>query len=249
MKKIELTPVLTQKKSFLVLCLLGGLSALNIVHSGILPVSSHGAVGKEVHENEKYKNTNHEIRKAVTTMLAKNENALTKQQMPFVKNAYYKKESSVSMLTRIELGRHIRQEVALALAEDRDEIAHSSELSEDALAELIRQAVIRALSSDDQSIQKTESGWVYLGKFKDNKWLGCPLEIGNNMPVKGAEYTINGDVNIRKGSSAHQPVTDVLRANTLVELTDFIKRGNKGHYWAKVRKVKRANKASKVSML
>jgi hypothetical protein len=139
--------------------------------------------------------------------------------------------------------------VVLALAENRDEIVHSSTLSEDELAELIRQEVIRALSSDDQDILKAESGWVYLGKFKGNKWLGCPLEIGNNMPVKGAEYTVNGDVNIRKGSSAHQPVTSVLRANTLVELTDFIKRGNKGHYWAKVRKVKRANKVSKISML
>ena len=236
MKKIKLTPVLIQKKSFLVLCLLGGLSALNIVHSGVSPAF--------LHDNKQHKNNNNEIKTVVAAMLAEDRNSSEKHKMPFVKNAYYKKESSLSMLTRIELSKNIRQEVTLAMAENGDEIAQSTGLSEDKLAELIRQEVMRALSSEDKSIQKTESGWVYLGKFKDNKWFGSPLEIGDNMPVKGAEYTISGDVNIRKGSSAHQPVTHVLRANTLVELTDFVKRGNKGHYWAKVRKVKKSNKIS-----
>lgn len=241
MKKIELTPVLIQKKRFLILCLLGGLSALNIVHAGVSPTA--------LHDNKQHKNNNHEIKTVVAAVLAEDGRALTKHSIPFIKNAYSKKENSLPVLTRIELGKHIRQEVALAMVGDRDEIAHSSALSEDKLAKLIRQEVIRALSSDDQSIQETELGWVYLGKFKDNKWFGSPLDIGSKMPVKGTEYTINGDVNIRKGSSAHQPVTDVLRANTLVKLTDFIKRGDKGHYWAKVRKVKKPNKISKVSML
>jgi len=237
MKKIEFTPVLTQKNSFWVLCLLGGLSALNIVHAG-------ASSAEGVYDNKRH--NNHEIRAVVATILAEDENVPTKSQMPFVKNAYYKKEERGATLTKTELGKSIRKEVALAMASDRKEIAESSLLSEDKLAELIRQEVIRALSADDESMQKNELGWVYLGRFKDNKWFGCPLEIGSNMPVKGEKYIISGDVNIRKGSSALQPVTHVLRANTLVKLTDFIKRGDKGHYWAKVSKVR---KVSKVSML
>lgn len=233
MKKTIFTPVLTQKKSLFVLCLLGGLSTFSMEKSNAFSMTSYQINTKVAHTNS-HKESSDAIRKEVTIMLAQDKNERIDIKQPFVRNAFYNDEHGLSKLTRLELEKGIRQEVALAMIEVGGAIAKSAELNEEQLTTLIRREVIRVLSPAKKDTGESVLGWVYLGRFKDNRWLGCPLEMGSKMPETGKQYTTSGDVNIRKSFSALQPVTHVLQANTLVKLTNVVKRGSRGHYWGQV---------------
>jgi len=233
MKQVGLVPVLMKKNSLLALCLLGGLSVFGIADAKVSTIVSYDVDGKIIRSNKNSK-SNDEIKKPVAMMLIEDERQQVTPKNSFDNNAYYK---DISKMGRFEVEKQLRHEVALAMvaiAAEGEGVVETPIMDEDKLAELIRKEVVKALSMDKRNLPKGSLGWVYLGRFTNNRWLGSPLKMGGKMPEKGKQYTISGDVNIRKGFSAFQPVTYVLQANTSVQLTDVVKRGNKGHYWAKV---------------
>lgn len=233
MKKIGFLPVLTQTSSFFALCLLGG-ATLNMAYAE--KSLTHRTEAKVAQVNKNVGTQQEQaISNAVAEMMQDSQANVQYVAEPFLKNAYYQQDDVISRLTRLEIERQISEQVTLAMNEKAREMTESlSNHQESKLEDLIRQEVVRALNASNDMVQKDKLGWVYLGRFEDNRWLGSPLKIGGKLPEKGQQYVTNGDVNIRKSFSALQPVTYVLQANTSVKLMDVVKRGDKGHYWAKV---------------
>ena len=92
-------------------------------------------------------------------------------------------------------------------------------------------------ASTRQKGRNQYSGWIYLGRFYNNKWLANTLEVTKTLPGVGRNYQVIQTLNMRLQPPARgvQPqLVKNLKAGDRVRILKIRRSGSKGHYWAEV---------------
>ena len=95
------------------------------------------------------------------------------------------------------------------------------------------------LSQDHSTKTTIMSGWIYLGRFKANKWENKTLNIDKELPKIGQEYAVKTtmvhvrDALPKKGKMGH-PIK-IIKTKAKVKILKLYRLGkNKDYYWAKI---------------
>lgn len=94
------------------------------------------------------------------------------------------------------------------------------------------------------STEPTDTGWIYIGQFRNNIWKSSGFDILDQMPKVGEKYTLTWGANIRAQPPAKRTVTGetpqlaenvgYLAIGKQVEVLNIRRSGNKGHIWVEI---------------